>query len=69
MKRNEIYKEAWRAAQPIDRWIENCRENNRKPVWTDLVFKDRKMAAYGDYTLYIDRNTGFYYFDYDSIGD
>lgn len=69
MTRTEEFKDAWRASEPIDRWIENCRENHRKPVWNDLVFKDRKDAAYGYFTLYIDRNTGIYYFDYTSIGD
>ena len=52
----------WSEARPIAEYL------NRVKSYKGLTFVDRKMSAYGDWTLYVDES-GNYWEEYDSIGD
>ena len=61
--------DGWRSARPVqefyDAWKAKGKEGS--PIRA-LTFVDRRMEAYGDWTLYVD-DDGNYYEEYDSIGD
>lgn len=57
--------EGWDKARPIEEYF----KETGRPVWdSGLMVVDREMAAYGDWTLYVDED-GNYWEDYFSIGN
>ena len=54
--------EKWAKARPLRIYLEAHRD------MTGLTFVERRWAAYGDWTLYVDED-GNYWEEFDSIGD
>ena len=54
--------EKWLSAKPLKKYLQATRS------MSGLTFVDRRWAAYGDWTLYVDES-GNYWEEFDSIGD